>query len=455
LLCFFYEVITKKISETRDKDTIVAVLPIPVDTDTWPENRLIRYKLVQTTDKENTFRLNETSGEIVLLKELDFDHQRAYQFLIKATSRGNNWSLNQPIDFTDRTLLNVTLNVVRDKLLVEFIDDLHYVNVNLERDSLYQNRSVFYSKAYLVNRKLLNEVRFRIDGVEVKKPNSLVRVKPGVVDKVMRIDRMDGRVYINRSELVDAGFTVEDRLRVRIVANLYALTGAPLSNTDHEIDKYLIDNSMTRLEIKLTNLNASILMVLNNLDMKEIQLSYLNPNDARYISRGFGPIGFRPVVQDIIEPVINAHTLRTQPFNLLMQFSNLSDVDNMNNFNSNQFLAVLKKNSLRLSNSFDDKNIEFKAAMKSGNRQEGNDFYDLFDLTRPFYMSWMFWMLALIGMLLFVIMVMFVFCIKLNAKQARSGYNKNGSRKKSSSGLIIEYPPGVNPIFEDGVLKLE
>ncbi len=445
----FKKVISKKISETRDKDTIAAVLPIPVDADTWSENRIIRYKLVQTTDTDNTFRLNETSGELVLLKELDYDRQRTYQFTIKATSRVH-WTLDQPIDYTNPTLLNVTLHVVRDRLLVEFIDDLHFVNVNLEQDTAYQSRSVFYSKAYLINRKLLNEVRFRIDGLEVKKPSSLVRVKPSVTDKVIRIDRTDGRVYLNRTELTNEGFGVDDRLRVRIVANLYALTGAPLSaDNEHENDKYLIDNSMTRLEIRLTNFNSSILMVLNNLDMKEIQLSYLNPNDARYISRTFGPIGFRPVVQDIIEPVITAATLRSQPFNLLMQFSNLTDVDNMNNFDSDEFVATLKKNSMRLGSSFEDKNVEFKAAIKSEHRQAGNDFYDLFDLTKPFYMSWMFWMLALIGMLLFVIMVMFVFCIKLNAKQARSTYNRN------KSGLVIEYPPGVNPIFEDGVLKLD
>jgi DNA-directed RNA polymerase subunit E'/Rpb7 len=319
--------------------------------------------------------------------------------------------------------------------------------------TVYANRSVFYSKAYLINRRLHNEVRFRIDGVEVKKPNSLVAVRSLVASRVLRIDATDGRVFVNRTELAAQGFTIDDRIRVRVQANLYALTGAPLSDNESDNDQYVIDNTMTRLEVHLTNYNASVLMILNNMDMKQIQTSYLNPSDGKYISRSFGAVGYRPVVQDVIEPSFAAASLRVQPYHLLVQFSNLSDSsDNVNTFDSAKFLAALKQSSLKVSSSLDDRNVEFKAA-RSVVRAEGSDFYDLFDLSRPFYMSWLFWVLAFIGFLLFVIMVMFVFCIKLSVKQK----SRAAAKKKSgsTSGLIVQYPPGVNPVFQDGLLRHE
>ena len=69
--------------------------------------------------------------------------------------------------------------------------------------------------------------------------------------------------------------------------------------------------------------------------------------------------------------------------------------------------------------------------------------FDTFD-SRPFYLNWLFWLLLIIGILLIIILIFFVCCIKLTRKQHKT--NKQ-------TGIIIEYPPGVNPLYQDGVLN--
>jgi len=67
---------------------------------------------------------------------------------------------------------------------------------------------------------------------------------------------------------------------------------------------------------------------------------------------------------------------------------------------------------------------------------------DMYEST-PFYYNWLFWLLSLISVLLIIILIIFVICIKLTKKD-----------KKKNPGIIIEYPPGINPIYQNGVLKL-
>jgi hypothetical protein len=78
------------------------------------------------------------------------------------------------------------------------------------------------------------------------------------------------------------------------------------------------------------------------------------------------------------------------------------------------------------------------------------DPYDQFDYNKPFYTNWLFWLLAIIGLLLVLILVFFICCLKQTKKQQKEG------RGRPNAGIVIEYPPNVNPlIYENGLISLK
>ena len=365
-------------SETADLDSTVLILPIPKDLDTWEENRQIRYHLVQGND-DDMFRLNETSGELVLLRELDARHQKQYELAIRASSR-RGWLASQYLlTATDPSVIRVTLPVVTDKLLIQFVDHAYHVNISLfgnetEVSSAYRDKAIFDSNVYLLNRKPKNTVRYKLDGVETIKSNSFIKIKNKLAGKFVRVDKLDGRVYLNRSELISEGFAVGDSFRLSILANMYAKTTSSsdrkqqqqqqqqqqLQRDDEdedEDDDRIIENSVTRLTIKLTDHYSSFIMQLSGMSMREIRLSFLNPMDRKYIGRTFSSMGVKPIVQDIVRPAVVVGETREEVYNLLMQMNSRDEQFDRRTFDLDGFMSMLKNNSMKLDDYFDREQV--------------------------------------------------------------------------------------------------
>ena len=458
---------SQTVSETLELDSQIMILPETTDADRLPENRHLRF-VVLRGNEEGMFRLNETSGELVLLNELDVAKKDKYELVIKATSKrsvdlvGAKFDLE---DHADRSIMRLTLNVVRNKLLIEFVDKNYYANINLlDEDSkqssdaqknsqLYKDKAIFYSKSYLINRKLKNAVRFRLDSLEKDKSSTYVRVKDKIAHKLFRVDRADGKVYIDRRELINNGFSVGDSLRLNIIAELYASNNKQHNDDDEESDnddEDIIDNSLTHFTIRLTDQSYSFLMELKDVSLRDMLLTHLNPMSPKYVGRLFMSMGVKPTIHDLIT-VKNELAPRGQQQEkvkgLLMQITsrdNINGVERTAGFELDSFLDMLRNHSLKIDQYFEPDSVSFKkAAMKAVQVDRGNDW---FDFSRPFYHSWLFWLLFTIILLLFVILITFVFCVKLTVKK-----NKRGSSRKRS-GIVVEYPPGVNPVYHNGGL---
>lgn len=404
----------KNVSETLSPESLVTILPIPNDIDSWAENKIIRYKIL-SGNEENTFRLNDTTGEIFLANELDTRRQSKYKLVIKASSRAN-WHLSK--DEQDHSVLNLHLRVVADKLLIEFTQSRYFIDFNLLQDQdptyAHKNRSLFYSRAHMINRKPRNPLRYRVASVEVSKLNSMQQVPKQIVDKVIQVDQMDGRLFINATQLEANGFVLGDSIIINLIANLYAKTGG--SETSQLSESNIIENSLTRLVVNLTDEHNSILMGIHGVEMRDMFLSYLNPMSKEYIERKFGSMGVRSMVQDLI-----VDDKKNLNYSILMQVTSrgISAQDQPTlNLELDTFMAFLKNNSMRIDNFLDQDTVSLKnSAVKSSLKMPDNSDTEWF--SSPFYSSWLFWLLFVICLLLIVILIMIVFCIKLAKKQTK------------------------------------
>ena len=135
----------KQLADNLEVDSTVLVLPIALDRDTLAQNVRVTYHIVSGNEQAK-FELNETSGEIRLVDELDRKHTDAYSLLVRATSRrytqpptplltasttATNATTSNNEMITDRSLIRVNLNVVPDRLFIEFDEQNYFVSYKL------------------------------------------------------------------------------------------------------------------------------------------------------------------------------------------------------------------------------------------------------------------------------------------------------------------------------------
>lgn len=78
-------------------------------------------------------------------------------------------------------------------------------------------------------------------------------------------------------------------------------------------------------------------------------------------------------------------------------------------------------------------------------RSELDDIGFLKDQEKPFYNNWIYWLFIIVVLFFIILAMLFLncFCLKKTIK-----------KHSKKSGLVIEYPPGYSPLYENGVLNL-
>lgn len=434
-------------SENLEPGSIITVLPIARDRDTLPENTMVRYYITNSLE-DGKFRLNETTGELILVDELERKEKNFYEFNIRATSKNYHEMLQTQAKENELSILVLKLNVVKDKLFIEFDEQNYYVSVQLNEEQtkdaehvqykfenletktsskslvnndLIKKSAIFYSKSHLIKRKLKRNVKFNIEMLQIirsnekiatKMPLSLVnRLNHSHVDEYLNsseyfsrmnhlfsIDEVNGKIYANRDFMRKEGYQTGDR---------FVLTVSALSINMYSDET---ENTLTQLTVRLTDKDYSFIMPLKRVDVQEILFECLNPLKAKYIPRILEADGVKIAIQDLV-PIKSLLTGETS-HNLVLQVEAKQEHKTLD---LDLFVNLWKNYSIsnRFFNEFNGGLIDRRPV---SNARMGQPF-DLYDLSRPFYLSWLFWLLAIIGILLIVILIFFVFCIKITRKQ--------------------------------------
>jgi hypothetical protein len=212
----------RNISDTLEKESTLAILPLALDRDTFEQNTRVKYYILDG-NQDRKFDLNETSGELTLNEELDFKLVNRYEIIVRASSKFSLGDLKRmDLNETPNSLLRVILNIVKDKLVIEFDEPNYYVSLKLNAskvnsDSLMHtmnmrklngnlktglgnnvsdlidfymkydeenlklfeksDSSVFFARAHLKQRKLNRIVKFNIDMVQLIRANELASIK--------------------------------------------------------------------------------------------------------------------------------------------------------------------------------------------------------------------------------------------------------------------------------------
>jgi len=215
-----HESFTRNISEILDIGSTVIFLPLDHDKDTLPENTAIRYKII-SGNEEKKFDLNEKTGELTLIDELERTLSHTYTLRVRATSKQS--SLDDLVredkqNSNQKSHLNVVLNIVKDKLFIEFEEKDYYVSVqqqlpqqqivtepearplmsqinlkqfqlkNLNEDPLMNSQptenvnkldsaAIFFSRSHLKQRKLKRKIRFSIDMLQLIRYDENIAIK--------------------------------------------------------------------------------------------------------------------------------------------------------------------------------------------------------------------------------------------------------------------------------------
>ena len=358
------------------------------------------------------------------------------------------------------------INVVHDKLIVEFDDQNYYVSLQLSLDGenkdttgnltsnmhkLYklesdangfsesnagaefdeayikhqqQFGSLFYARAHLKQRKLKRVIKFSIDMIQYIRLNeqSAVKLSPGLTKSIEQhenepssagylflIESSTGKVFVNRNTLAKSNYKIGDR---------FILTISAQAQTDLDINVE-DENTVSHLTIRLTDKDYSFLLPINNnYKLDYILFNYLNPLRANYIPRVLEADGVKLSIQDLVPSKLantNVDLSYSGGFNLVFQVETRNDHKQVN---LDLFVNMWKNYSA--SNIFLKELNNFVDRQPTQNARRV-DLLDGID-SRPFYMSWLFWLLFIIGILLIIILVFFVFCLKLTRKQHKSRY---------------------------------
>lgn len=415
-----------------------------------------------------------------------------YRLEIRATSQKQfNTNLTNPL-----SIQKVNLHVVSDRLFIQFAEQNYYVSTpkilkppkstdflrkyqfnelrnigdptteiqTSDQDymSRLQDGSIFFSRAHLIQRKLKRNVRFSIDLVQtISKNDQSVRRLP--IDSVnttnlesnmahelmsnamnleldsdrvnlFDIDSYTGKIYINREYLSDMEYEYGDIFILTVVATAYE----PNSNT--VLSK--LENTVTRLFVRITERDYSLIMPVTN-SLHSLLTVNMNPLKELYIPRLLEADGVECTIQDLVlvKTDKNVNRMDESLYNVIIQLENNRDnkpcsLDKFANIWQNFSISPVYFNN------FD------RLEERSFNRRDQNE-EDLAFLKipreSPFYFNWLFWFL-IISTLLVLIIAMFClncYCLKKAIKKT-----------SKQSGLVIEYPPGYTPSYDDGVLNL-
>ena len=229
------------------------------------------------------------------------------------------------------------------------------------------------------------------------------------------------------------------------IGDKFVMTISATCQTDLNIN---IDeeNTLTHLSIRITEKDYSFIMPINkDLQKEDIVFNYLNPLRTNYIPRVLETDGVKLSIQDLIalkvSPPNDFSSEEKEPkkrFDLIFQVDNKMD---HNQVNLDLFVNLWKNYSA--SNIFLNEFSDLVEREPQDARRVLDQSLDGFD-SRPFYFNWLFWLLCIIGILLVIILIFFFCCIKLTRKQ---------SKKSKKTGIVIEYPRGLNPTYQDGVIN--
>jgi hypothetical protein len=500
------EVFTRNISDTLEVMSTVAILPLALDRDTYKRNTRVKYFIIDG-NQDGKFDLNETSGELMLMDELDYKLVNRYQLTIRATSKytyNELKALNLTQQGEETSTLEVTFNIVKDKLVIEFEEQQYYVSIQLnasktsneintnklitrkisndlknsmvDQDDNYDltydedyvkrlqksDLSLFFARAHLKQRKFKRVVKFNVDmlqlikfseqsarrlsnqklvqAVDMQKQSYQDLVKDDNSQILFFIDTNTGKILVNKKVLFKSSYDVGDK---------FILTISAACQTDFEINVE-DENTLTHLYIRLTEKDYTFIMPINRKFKKEeIMFNYLNPLRANYIPRVLETDGVKLSVQDLIHStqIVKKQKDLVSNYDLIFQVDTRSEHKQVN---LDLFVNMWKNYSAAFGanefNNFIEREPLFNQARRTIEQPLSS--FDIFSDSRPFYFNWLFWLLAFIGVLLIIILVFFVCCIKLTKKQQKA--KRDGSNQ---NGIIIEYPHGLNPIYQDGVLN--
>jgi hypothetical protein len=208
------------------------------------------------------------------------------------------------------------------------------------------------------------------------------------------------------------------------------------------------------LSVRITEKDYSFIMPINErLKQEDIVFNYLNPLRTNYIPRVLETDGVKLSIQDLVISKIPRHVNHQSDsfsyetndreatvHDLIFQVDNKVDHKQVN---LDSFANIWKNYSV--SNLFlsEFNNLIEREPVKDARHMQDIDGFD----SRPFYLNWLFWLLCIIGILLIIILIFFICCLKLTRKQSK--------HKNKQSGIVIEYPQCLNPVYHDGVLNFK
>ena len=359
------ESFVRNISEILDIGSTVTFLPFAHDRDALPQNTVIRYKII-SGNEEKKFELNEKTGELTLIDELERSLSHSYVLRIRATSK-QSLSVDDLIKEEKKNLnlkshLKVVLNIVKDKLFIEFEEKNYYVSVqqqqqlldqqtnnpeakpllskmnlkqfqlkNLNEDPLVntqptetikklESASIFFIRSHLKQRKLKRKIRFSIDmlqlirydeNIAIKLPNELSRVfEPsmkqigsGVLNHVANVD-----LPFNRTSLFDVDsysgkiYINRDLIRKNSyqVGDKFILSVVATAYAANSTNVLnFFENTVTQLTVRLTDRDYSFMMTIRN-SLNNILSNHLNPLKEMYIPRLLEADGVKLSIQDLV-----------------------------------------------------------------------------------------------------------------------------------------------------------
>lgn len=420
-----------------DIGSLVTVLPLAFDRDNLPENTQVKYFIIDG-ETDGKFSLNETTGELYLMDELERKERSYYNLTIQATSRGR---IDPNVDVNEKSLLRVELIVVKDKLFIEFDEQQYFISVQFEDSdkinsnetekrmykfenlrnqqsskfsldlNAFRKSSIFYAKSHLIKRRIKRIVKFRIEMLQIVRNNQKILTKlpsnlvghsnHSQIHEILEtefdshlfiIDEINGKIYINKDLVRQQNYQIGDQFVLTISA------WSPSQYSDET------ENTITQLTVRLTDKDYSFIMPLKNNDLQEIMFKSLNPLSHKYIPRILQADGVKVAVQDLL-----VDSDRTK-YSLVIQVEARQEKKTLD---LDLFLKIWKNYSpsRAFMNEFDEGFIDPRPLR---NRAEETD---IFSIYKPFYSSWLFWLLFLIGCLLVLILIIFVFCLRQNHKQ--------------------------------------
>jgi protocadherin-16/23 len=346
------------------------------DRDSLTKNTMIRY-LILSGNEEKMFDLNEKTGELKLIDELERSLQNVYELKLRATSKpglsANDFSTET--ELKSKSHLKMVLNIVKDKLFIKFERDFYYISVqypsrsamdassspNLKQFSLknlnddlntpiisnqttsienlkkLQSSACFFSRAHLQQRKLKRKIRFSIDMLQLVRYNENIPIKlPNeLVNSFSSNIKQIGRTILNNANRLSS--LLENRTSLFDIDSLSGkvyINRDLISKSDYQIgDKFILsltatayaanstsvlnayESTVTHLTVRLTERDYSIIMRIRN-SLNFILVNYLNPLKENYIPLLLAADGMKLSIQDLAPSKLVDPTIISIPNNI-------------------------------------------------------------------------------------------------------------------------------------------